>query len=449
MSQSSLSLMARITLVFLAFTGLSGAALAESEPSTPASVHMRGLSLATTQIAFQGFLTENGTAKNGTATMVATIWTDSLSGDSLWSESHSSVSVTTGIFRIALGSVTPLEITDFTGSPIYLGISVDGQPELPRTRLMASPFAIRAAEADHALTADVALATTDSLWSANGADVYRLNGNVGIGTATPSHLLDIVAQSPVNFLSRVKGFADAEVRCAVEDGLGGRGYVGKATYPLAGFQFLSQDPGSAVNIVSDEGDINLRVHPNAGATWEDVTLTKLHVDAGTGNIGVGTTTPATKLDVHTTDATRTLRWTVDSGVDDGSFATLGSNNDRGALFLGNPSPYGGPSDEASLLNTTGGWQWTRQLNIMGNVGVGTTSPTVSLDVAGNGHLSGNLSVDGTISGSFNGTISNALLWDGHSWGEIYPNADQVDGLHGTQLLRNGNSSPDPVSTHMI
>lgn len=166
-------------------------AMPQPEPVVPAadSPPSQSFSIATTQIAFQGFLTENGTAKNGTVSMVATIYNAITGGTNLWTETHASVPVTNGVFNIALGSVVPLEVPDFTGAPIYLGIAINSQPELPRTRLLASPFAMRAAEADHAATADAA---ADGIWSLNGSDAFRTTGNVGIGTSTPSAKLDIV-----------------------------------------------------------------------------------------------------------------------------------------------------------------------------------------------------------------------------------------------------------------
>jgi Phage integrase family len=103
-------------------------------------------------------------------------------------ETQPAVQVANGVFSIALGGVTPLIPANFTGAPIYLGVSVNGETELPRTRLLASPFAIRAAEADHALTADIA---SDGVWSVNGANVYRLGGSVCLGNSNPEAQLDL------------------------------------------------------------------------------------------------------------------------------------------------------------------------------------------------------------------------------------------------------------------
>ena len=155
-----------------------------AEPAPPRS------SIAVTRVAYQGYLTDaGGTPIDGTVSIVATLYNAPVGGSSLWTETHGSVAVSDGVFQITLGSITPLEVPDFTGSPVYLGVAVNGEAELPRTQLVASPFAIRAAEADHALTADIA---SDGVWTVAGSDVYRATGNVGIGSPSPSAKLDVL-----------------------------------------------------------------------------------------------------------------------------------------------------------------------------------------------------------------------------------------------------------------
>ena len=85
-----------------------------------------------------------------------------------------------------LGAVTSLASLDFQ-SPYWLGISVDGEPELtPRTPFETVPYAA------HAGTADVALAGDDD-WATHGDDIYRGLGNVGVGLVPVHARLDVVA----------------------------------------------------------------------------------------------------------------------------------------------------------------------------------------------------------------------------------------------------------------
>ena len=115
-----------------------------------------------------------------------------------------------------------------------------------------------------------------------------------------------------------------------------------------------------------------------------------------GNVGIGTSAPTYSLDVQSTDCLHGLNWQCTSGTETGSYVRFGSNNARGALFIGNPN-VGGQfgSDEAALLQTTGGWQWNKQLNIMGPVGINTNSPGAMLSVNGNVDIGGALNVSGT------------------------------------------------------
>lgn len=100
------------------------------------------------QINFQGKLTNtNGTnVTNGTYSIVFSIYTVSSGGSSVWTETQPSVSVTDGIFQVALGSVTSLPgSVDFNSSSLYLGIKVGADAEMtPRVQFTAAPYAFNA-----------------------------------------------------------------------------------------------------------------------------------------------------------------------------------------------------------------------------------------------------------------------------------------------------------------
>jgi hypothetical protein len=92
-------------------------------------------------ITYQGRLTDDGgTPVNGTPAMTFTIYDGG--GVSKWSEAHPSVAVDNGLFAVILGSQTALMDSVFSGENRYLGISVNGDPEVsPRTLLTSSPGA--------------------------------------------------------------------------------------------------------------------------------------------------------------------------------------------------------------------------------------------------------------------------------------------------------------------
>lgn len=97
------------------------------------------------QINFQGKLTNtNGTnVTNGTYSIEFNIYTVSSGGAAVWTETQGSVSVTDGIFRVSLGSVTSLPgSVNFNSNSLYLGIKVGADPEMtPRVQFTAAPYA--------------------------------------------------------------------------------------------------------------------------------------------------------------------------------------------------------------------------------------------------------------------------------------------------------------------
>jgi hypothetical protein len=88
----------------------------------------------------------------------------------VWDEVQSDIEVIGGVYSVILGSVEPFTGVSF-GEPYFLGISINNGQELsPRVRLTSAPYAL-------------ALLGSDN--------VFPNAGNVGIGTTTPTQLLDV------------------------------------------------------------------------------------------------------------------------------------------------------------------------------------------------------------------------------------------------------------------
>ncbi len=101
------------------------------------------------KIAFQGYLTDdNGDALSGTYALTLTIYDALTDGNALFTETHSSVAVTSGVFDLLIGDVSQIaDDSIFNGAIQYLGIKVDGGTELsPRTPLVAVPYAFTASK---------------------------------------------------------------------------------------------------------------------------------------------------------------------------------------------------------------------------------------------------------------------------------------------------------------
>jgi hypothetical protein len=97
-------------------------------------------------VNYQGLLADStGTPVNGSLSMLFSVYDDSTGGIPVWTETHSSVSVVEGRFNVLLGSVNPLGDSTFDESDRYLGLAVNGDPEMqPRARISSTPYTYNA-----------------------------------------------------------------------------------------------------------------------------------------------------------------------------------------------------------------------------------------------------------------------------------------------------------------
>jgi len=126
---------------------------------------------------------------------------------------------------------------------------------------------------------------------------------------------------------------------------------------------------------------------------------RMRIDTN-GNVGIGTSSPATKLNVYTGSATNTfLRVINTAGTID--FGVLSTGEAYGG-YSTNTVYYGTSAAYPALIYTNAAERM--RIDSSGNVGIGTTSPQQKLDVRGNmimpsGFIFGSLS--GTTTGSIN------------------------------------------------
>ncbi len=98
-------------------------------------------------INFQGkVVNSNGTnVADGQYTFVFRIYNASSGGSHLWTETQNNVTVTAGVFRVALGSVSSISGVDFNTDELYLGINFNSDGEMsPRIRFASVPYAFNA-----------------------------------------------------------------------------------------------------------------------------------------------------------------------------------------------------------------------------------------------------------------------------------------------------------------
>ena len=129
-------------------------------------------------INFQGRLTDSlgNPVSNGAYSLRFRIYDDSLAGNILWEETDP-VQVKSGLFTVLLGSTNSIPDSAFYSANRWLGIKIGTNPEItPRQRLASVGYAFQSGQ-----------------WNTSGQDLFRLNGNVGIGTSSPSAKLESIS----------------------------------------------------------------------------------------------------------------------------------------------------------------------------------------------------------------------------------------------------------------
>ncbi|MEL7123722.1 MAG: hypothetical protein AAFO07_30040, partial [Bacteroidota bacterium] len=94
-------------------------------------------------ISYQGILTDNQgqVLADGNYTVTVKIFDAATGGSELWSENHS-VNLVSGLFNIALGSNTDLNLA--FNQPYFISTTINGTELLPRSAMTASPYALNA-----------------------------------------------------------------------------------------------------------------------------------------------------------------------------------------------------------------------------------------------------------------------------------------------------------------
>lgn len=314
-------------------------------------------------LSYQGTLRNaSGALVTGNHDLTLRIYTAQTGGTAIWTETISNVAFSRGVFTALLGDPSrtpPAPLNLAFDRPYWLGISIDGGAELtPRVALCASPYSFNAKAVRG---------------NTSTSNLFPADGNAGIGTLTPAGKLHIEDTNWPSAALLVKGLSGAVVGPAITmdatNGTSGRSYsiistnsgaaaggsklaIFDNTLLTGGYRFVLDAAGNigmGTTAPTTKLHVNGRIaagvsgstagamtfFPSDGFAWFHIDngptggrpTGRLRISTGgnpgdvemmsilqNGNVGIGTSSPASKLHVVGRTTTQVLEITGGSDL---------------------------------------------------------------------------------------------------------------------------------------
>jgi len=191
---------------------------------------------------------------------------------------------TEGIRIISALDYSPFNIKHPTQGTDLWRISQSGVLDVgavPWLRLSSFPSACSSGQYVTGLGSNALICSTPdtsggSNWTVSGSNIYRLNGNVGIGTTTPTSKFHVVSDTTEGMRIDISGSTPNAI------------FINN---PTAYIRWSNGSYFSPTGIYSGGNNQEYKTYDGAAVQ------TRLFINAASGNVGIGTSTPSEKLEV--------------------------------------------------------------------------------------------------------------------------------------------------------